>query len=56
MPGDVIVELEGRVVRTAEELVVALRSHQPGDDVTLVVRSNNGAEREIEIILDSAVG
>ncbi|HEX6194612.1 MAG TPA: trypsin-like peptidase domain-containing protein [Jiangellaceae bacterium] len=56
VPGDVIVELEGRVVRTAEELVVALRSHQPGDDVTLVVRSNNGAEREIEIILDSAVG
>lgn len=55
-PGDVIVQLDGRVVRTAEELVVVLRSHQPGDDVTLLIRGDDGDEREIRLTLDSAVG
>jgi putative serine protease PepD len=55
-PGDVILELNGRMVRTAEELVVVLRAHQPGDAVTLRVRTGEGTEREIELILDSAVG
>jgi putative serine protease PepD len=56
VPGDVIVEIDGRTVRTAEELVVVLRSRQPGDDVKLLVRSDGGDEREIRLTLDSAVG
>jgi putative serine protease PepD len=54
--GDVIVELDGRVVSSADELVVGLRSHEPGDEITLVVRDDDDEEREVTLTLDSAIG
>ncbi len=36
-PGDVIVEIGGAPVRSMEELLSALRSHAPGDQVAVVV-------------------
>jgi putative serine protease PepD len=55
-PGDVILALNGRSVTSADELVVVLRSHEPGEEVVLVIRSRNSDEREIRLTLDSAVG
>ncbi|HEX6233655.1 MAG TPA: trypsin-like peptidase domain-containing protein [Jiangellaceae bacterium] len=54
-PGDVIVAIDGRVVSTADELVVLLRTREPGDEVTLrYVR--NGVEAEVTLTLGSATG
>jgi S1-C subfamily serine protease len=36
-PGDVLTAIEGQALRTAEDLLVALRSRDPGDTVTLTV-------------------
>ena len=36
-------------------LIVAIRSHQPGDEVTLTVR-RDGSEEQLEIVLDAKVG
>lgn len=33
--GDVLVSLDGKLVKSAAELVVAVRSHQPGDEVAI---------------------
>ena len=55
LPGDVIVQIDGRSVDTPDELVVFLRSREPGDEVTLVYE-RGGAEYEVRITLDSAVG
>jgi putative serine protease PepD len=35
--GDVVVSIDGRAVQDRSELVAAIRSHKPGDKVTLVV-------------------
>ncbi|MGH8822890.1 MAG: S1C family serine protease [Jiangellaceae bacterium] len=54
-PGDVIVEVEGRSIKTPEELIVVLRAQQPGDTVTIVVE--RGSEvLEVTLTLGSAVG
>ena len=37
-PGDVIVAIDGRAVDSMSHLIVALRAHEPGDQVTLSVR------------------
>lgn len=54
-PGDVIVRLNGRPVETPDELVVVLRTYEPGDEVSLVFE-RNGVEHEVRVTLDSAVG
>ncbi len=54
-PGDVIVALGGEEVNAADELIVAIRSHRPGDTITLTIE-RNGARREVEVTLGSAVG
>jgi putative serine protease PepD len=54
-PGDVIVAIDGRSVSTADELVVLLRTREPGDEVTLrYIR--NGVEAEVRLTLGSATG
>jgi putative serine protease PepD len=54
-PGDVIVEIDGQPVSNPDELVVLLRTHEPGDEVTLrYVR--DGVEREVSLTLDSETG
>lgn len=54
-PGDLIVEIDGQPVEGPGELVVTLRSHEPGDEVMLVVE-RDGKSREVTLRLDSAVG
>ncbi|HSI92457.1 MAG TPA: trypsin-like peptidase domain-containing protein [Jiangellaceae bacterium] len=54
-PGDLIVSIDGRSVSTPDELVVFLRSREPGDEVTLVYE-RDGAVFEVSLTLDSAVG
>ncbi len=53
-PGDVITGFNGRPVTEPDELIVGIRAQQPGDTVTLTVRSGQDDEREVEIILDEA--
>jgi len=49
-PGDVILEIDGRPVSMSDELIVAIRALQPGDAVTLRVRSD-GDERDVRVVL-----
>lgn len=54
-PGDVIVAIDGQSVSTPDELVVLLRTRQPGDEVTLrYVR--DGVEVEVTLTLGSETG
>ncbi len=49
-PGDVILAIDGRPVSMSDELIVAIRARQPGDAVTLRVRSGD-QEREVRVVL-----
>lgn len=49
-PGDVILEIDGRPVTMSDALIVAIRAKQPGDAVTLRVRTD-GDERDIRVVL-----
>jgi putative serine protease PepD len=49
-PGDVILAIDGRPVSVSDELIVAIRALQPGDAVTLRVRSD-GDERDVRVVL-----
>jgi len=53
--GDVITEIEGRVIDSLEEMIVALRAHEPGDRITIVVE-RDGEPMEFTLTLGSAVG
>jgi serine protease DegQ len=49
-PGDVIVSLNGKPIRTQEDLIGELNRHQPGDEVTLgIVR--DGKRRQLDVTL-----
>ena len=53
--GDVVTEIDGRRVTDGIDLIVAIRSHQPGEVVDLsVLRS--GEHKSLKIKLDSKVG
>ena len=54
-PGDVILEIDGKAVEGSSELIVAIRSRQPGDEVVLLIR-RNGSEREVPVVLSSTEG
>jgi putative serine protease PepD len=53
--GDVILAMDGKTVQGSSELIVAIRSKQPGDTVTLTVR-RDGSERKIEVTLGAHDG
>jgi putative serine protease PepD len=53
--GDVVVAIDADPVRTAEELIVAIRSRQPGDTVELTF-VRGGQKSSVTVTLDSAVG
>jgi putative serine protease PepD len=53
--GDVVVQVDGKPVDDGIGLIVAIRSHQPGETVTLTVR-RGGDARQVQIKLDSKVG
>lgn len=48
--GDVIVAVNGRAVQDSIGLIVAIRTHQPGETITLTVQRGND-EREVEVTL-----
>ena len=50
-----ITEIEGRVVDSLEEMIVALRAHEPGDRITIMVE-RDGEPMEFTLTLGSAVG
>jgi putative serine protease PepD len=49
--GDVILAIDGRPVTASDELIVAIRAHQPGDTVVLRVRTGED-ERDVRVRLD----
>ncbi|SFB90883.1 S1C family serine protease [Streptomyces aidingensis] len=51
--GDVIIAVDGDRVLTAHELIVKIRSHQPGDELVLTVE-RGGGELDISVILGQA--
>jgi putative serine protease PepD len=53
--GDVILALDGKTVQGSSELIVAIRSKQPGDTVTLTVR-RDGSEHQVEVTLGAHEG
>jgi putative serine protease PepD len=50
--GDVVTEIDGRAVNGADEFIVAIRSKQPGDTVTLTL-NRNGSTSEVTVTLGS---
>ncbi|MFF7353110.1 trypsin-like peptidase domain-containing protein [Streptomyces filipinensis] len=52
-PGDVITEVDGERVHTAEELIVKIRAHRPGDRLRLTVR-RDGTDRQVPLSLGAA--
>ncbi len=53
--GDVIRRVDGKPVTGSIDLVVAIRSHVPGEKVTLTIE-RGGETREVEVGLDAKVG
>jgi putative serine protease PepD len=53
--GDIVVAVDDVRVTDGIELIVAIRSHQPGETVSLTVR-RDGREQQVEITLDAKVG
>ena len=51
--GDVIVEVDGQQITTADELVVAIRKHVPGEQLTLTY-VRDGSRRTTVVVLGSA--
>ncbi|MGZ0203634.1 S1C family serine protease, partial [Streptomyces sp. RM1] len=52
-PGDLITRVDGEPVHTAEELIVKVRAHRPGDRLRLTVE-HGGAEREVSLVLGTS--
>jgi putative serine protease PepD len=50
--GDVVTKIDDRVVDSSDELVAAVRSHAPGDKVTLTIRRGT-AEQTVRVTLGS---
>jgi len=53
--GDLVVGVDGKPVTDGIGLIVAIRRHQPGETVTLVV-DRSGQRRTVKVRLDSKVG
>ncbi|UFU03935.1 trypsin-like peptidase domain-containing protein [Ruania suaedae] len=49
-PGDIILAIDGEPVTSADELIVKIRAHPPGEVITLTVRED-GDERQVEVTL-----
>lgn len=54
-PGDIITAVDGERVHRGEELIVKIRSHRPGDRLTLTLL-RGASERTVELTLGSATG
>jgi S1-C subfamily serine protease len=54
-PGDVIVSVDGDPISTASEMVDTIRSHDPGDKITIEYE-REGRKREADVTLDRKGG
>jgi serine protease DegQ len=50
-PGDIITAVDGEPTRTPEDFLAVLRGHEPGDTLTVTVRSPGADERQVELTL-----
>ncbi|OIQ67822.1 putative serine protease HtrA [mine drainage metagenome] len=50
-PGDLIVAIDGQRVANSDELIVAIRTHAPGDRVVLTYVRGKGAETKVTLTL-----
>lgn len=50
-PGDVLVSVNGESVSTPDELIAKIRTHRPGEEIRLGVRSGGGAEEQVTVTL-----
>ena len=55
-PGDIVLSVDGRSVDGAAELIVAIRTHAPGETVTLTVKDSAGHVRTVKVTLGSQPG
>jgi len=56
-PGDVVVSVDGVAVTAPDQLIVAIRSKQPGDTVVLgVQRGGSGSPVKVTVTLGEARG
>ncbi|MGP3968000.1 trypsin-like peptidase domain-containing protein [Streptomyces sp. 6N223] len=53
--GDLITAVDGEPVRTGDELIVKIRSHQPGDRLALTIE-RGGEEMQIDVVLGEETG
>ena len=53
--GDVVTGVDGKQITDGIGLIVAIRSHQPGETVTLVVK-RSGEDKSVRVTLDGKVG
>jgi putative serine protease PepD len=54
--GDVITAIDDLAVSDGVQLIVAIRSYEPGDNVTLTVKHGNGKSETLNLTLDQATG
>lgn len=54
-PGDVIVRFDGRRIRSAKELIVAIQAHEPGQSVQLTYE-RDGKQRRVAVTLEATRG
>src|SRR5699024_5203503 len=54
-PDDVVIKIDGRPVATMVEFIVALRSHRPGDEVTITY-NRSGTPEETKVTLGEERG
>jgi putative serine protease PepD len=53
--GDVVTDVNGKPITDGIGLIVAIRSHQPGETLTLTVR-RDGQSKQVKVTLDSKEG
>ena len=53
--GDIITGIDGAEIRQAEKLIVTIRTHRPGDKITLTY-DRNGTTGEVQVTLGSKEG
>jgi putative serine protease PepD len=53
--GDVVTSVDGKAITDGIGLIVAIRSHQPGETITLEVERKGGPDR-VKVTLDGKVG
>lgn len=51
LPGDLILAIDGKRVANSDELIVAIRTHSPGDRVVLTYVRGKSAERKVDVTL-----